>query len=80
MNYFKLLPEKKYGRVKSRTCDNGSIQRAWTDQEYVNSKSLFVNSVLLTSVINKKIRKILRNIDIPNEFVQAEVNTIPGQE
>ena len=45
---------KKYIRIKSRTCVNGSVQRACMQKDRKSSPTAYLKSIMLTSVIYSK--------------------------
>ena len=68
-----FLTEKRDGSTKARTCVNGSKQRLWTDKEDSASPTVLLESVMITSVIDAKEGRDVAIIDIPNAFVQTEM-------
>ena len=59
--------------AKAPTCVNGSKQRLWTGKEDSASPTLLLESVMITSAIDAKERQKVAVIDIPNAFVQTEM-------
>jgi hypothetical protein len=68
-----FLVEKKDGRIKARHCANGSTQRQWMSREDVSSPTVSTESTLLTAVIEAEEGRDVATCDIPNAFVQTEV-------
>jgi hypothetical protein len=68
-----FLTEKKDGRIKARTCANGSTQREYTNREEAASPTAMTESHLITAVIDAKQGRDVMTADIPNAFVQTEV-------
>jgi Reverse transcriptase (RNA-dependent DNA polymerase) len=68
-----FLTEKKDGRIKARTCANGSTQREYTDREEAASPTALTESNLITAVIDAKQGRDVMTADIPNAFVQTEI-------
>ena len=68
-----FLTEKRDGRVKARTCANGSTQRDYIPREDAASPTASTDSVLITGVIEAKQRRDIMTLDIPNAFVQTPI-------
>ena len=68
------LVEKRDGTVKGRTCANGSTQREYTEREEAASPTVMTESIIITGVIDAKQRRDILTADIPNAFVQTEVD------
>ena len=68
-----FLVEKRDGKVKARTCANGSVQRAWMGKDDSSSPTVSLEAILLTAVIDALEERAVYTIDIPNAFVQTEV-------
>jgi hypothetical protein len=64
-----FLIEKKDGRIKARTCANGSTQREYTDQDKAASPTAMAESHLITAVIEAKQGCDVMTSNIPNAFV-----------
>ena len=74
-----ILLQKKSGVVKSRTCANGSVQRNWMTKEEVTSPTALTESVLLTGLYDAIEGRYVVMADLPNAFIQADINTKPGE-
>lgn len=72
-----FLVEKRDGRIKARTCANGSTQRSYISKDEAASPTAATQAVLLTSIIEAKQGRDVMVIDAPNAFVQTDV---PPQE
>ena len=68
-----FLVEKRDGRIKARTCANGSVERAWTDKQEAASPTAVTESILLTAVIDANEGRDVATVDIPNAFIQTDV-------
>jgi hypothetical protein len=66
-----FLIEKRDGRIKARTCANGSMQREYIDREDVTSPKAVTESILITGVIEAKQQRDIMMNDVPNAFVQT---------
>jgi len=68
-----FLTEKKDGLIKGRHCANGNPQRQWMDQEQVSSPTVMTESTMITAIIEAKENRDVATCDIPNAFIQTEV-------
>ena len=69
-----FLVEKKDGKIKARHCANGSKQRDWMKSEEAMSPTVMTESVLLTAAIEAEEKRDVATFDIPNAFIQTEVD------
>jgi hypothetical protein len=77
-----FLVEKRDGRVKARNCANGSTQRAYMERDDAASPTAMTESILITATINAKQKRDVMTTDIPNAFVQTDVdekNQVKGE-
>ena len=65
--------EKRDRRIKARTCTNGSVEHAWTDKHEAASPTAATESILLTAVIDAEEGRDVATVDIPNAFIQTDV-------
>ena len=68
-----FLTEKKDGTVKARQCANGKPQRQWMNKEESSSPTVSTESTFLTGVIEAEERRDIATCDIPNAFIQTEM-------
>ena len=68
-----FMVEKRDGTIKSRHCANGSTQRAYMAREDVSSPTVSTESTILTAVIEAQEGRDVATCDIPNAFIQTEV-------
>jgi hypothetical protein len=68
-----FLSEKKDGSIKAQHCTNGSTQRSYMEREEVSSLMVSTESTMLTSVIEAVEGRDVATCDIPNAFIQTEV-------
>ena len=68
-----FLAEKRDGRIKGRACADGRKQRLWIDKDDAASPTVLLESVLLTATIDAKENREVAIVDIPNAFVQTEM-------
>ena len=75
-----FLTEKKDRRINARTCANGSTQCEYTNCEEATSPTAMTESHLITAVINTKQSRDIITTDIPNTFVQRDIQDKPNGE
>ena len=75
-----FLTEKRDGRIKARTCANGSVQRQWMDKEDSASPTTALESVLITATIDAEEERDVATVDIPNAFIQTPIPQEEGKE
>jgi len=73
-----FLTEKRDGTIKGRACANGSIQRTYIDKDDASSPTASTDAILLTGVIDAYEGRDVMTADIPNAFVQTEVDPDDG--
>ena len=66
-----FLTEKRDGRIKARTCANGSKQRLWMSKDEAASPTVMLESLFLSACIDAKEGREVAVIDIPNAFIQT---------
>ena len=71
-----FLVEKKCGKIKACHCANGSKQRQWMRPEEAASPTVMTESVLITATVEAKEQRDIATFDIPNAFIQTEVDEI----
>ena len=71
-----FLTEKQDGTIKARHCANGSVQREWMSRENVSSPTVNTESTLLTAVIEAEEGREVATCDIPNAFIQTQVEEV----
>jgi hypothetical protein len=69
-----FITEKRDGTIKGRHCANGSTQRDYMQREEVTSPTVSTESTLLTAVIEAAEERDVASCDIPNAFVQTELD------
>ena len=72
-----FLTEKRDGKIKARTCANGSTQREYTPKEDAEIPTAATDSILLTGVLDAQQQRDVMTLDVPNAFVQT---TVPQEE
>jgi hypothetical protein len=68
-----FLVEKRNGRVKARTCANGSTQRSHINKEDVASPTALKKAFFITAAIKADEQRDIVTVDIPNAFVQTNI-------
>ncbi len=69
-----FLTEKKDGTIKGRACANGSIQREYVSRDDAASPTAATESIFITGIIDAKEERDVMTADIPNAFVQTEID------
>lgn len=69
-----FLTEKRDGRIKARHCANGSSQRDYLSKEDVSSPTVSTEATLLTAVIDAEEKRDVATCDIPNAFIQTDLD------
>ena len=64
-----FLVEKRDGRIKARTCANGSTQREYIAREDAASPTAATEAILITGVIEAKQNRGTMTNDVPNDHV-----------
>ncbi len=72
--YHMYLKRKRNGKVKGRGCADGRKQRAWTNKEDSTSPTVSTEAVFLTAVIDAHEGRDVAVVDIPNAFLQADMD------
>ena len=57
-----------------RMCANGSVEHTWTAKDDLASPTAITESILLTAVIDTEEDRDVATVDIPNTFIQTDVN------
>ena len=68
-----FLTQKRDGSAKAWTCVDGRPQRLWMDKDEAASPTVLLESVLLTSMIDAREEWEVAVVDIPNAFVQMDM-------
>jgi hypothetical protein len=69
-----FLVEKKDNKIKGWTCANGSTQQEFVNQEDGTSPTAATESILLTATIDAEEGRDVMTVDIPNAFVQTDLD------
>ena len=68
-----FMEEKRYGTVKARMVAGGDNQRVYTDKDLVVSQTCRSEIIMVASVIDSHEKRDVAIVDIPNEFVQTDI-------
>ncbi len=68
-----FLKEKHDGSLKGRTVAGGNIQRDYISKEDASLPTIATEAVLLLCIIDAKEERDVTVIDIPNAFIQMQV-------
>ena len=68
-----FLVEKRDGKIKARTCANGSTQREYIEREDATSPTAATDAILITGVLDAKQHRDVMTNDVPNAFVQTPI-------
>jgi hypothetical protein len=69
-----FLVEEQDGRAKAHNCANGSTQRPYPEQDEAVRPTVMTESFLMTATIDAKWNRDVMTADIPNAFVQTDVD------
>ena len=69
-----LVTEKRDKSVKARCVYDGSKTRAYFDREETASPTVSQEAIFLTAVIDAKENRDVMTADIPNAFIQADLD------
>jgi hypothetical protein len=69
-----FLVEKCNGRVKARTCANGSTQCAYMERDDAAGPTAMTESILITATIDAKQKHDVMTANILNAFIQTDVD------
>ena len=68
-----FLKDKRDGEIKGRAVDGGNKQRDYISKEYASSPTVATKEVLLSCIIDAGEERYVAVIDIPNAFIQTQV-------
>jgi hypothetical protein len=71
--------KKRDGKTKARLVAGGNMQRYYLTKEESSSPTVSTEAVILTSIINAHERRNVIVIDIPNAFIQTQVDNPKDQ-
>ena len=74
-----FLVEKNDKRVKARMVANGSTQRVYMSKDDAASPTVMNESILLTGTIDAKEHRDVMTADIPNAFIQTNIETVNNE-
>ena len=71
-----FLTEKRDKSIKGRMVFNGKPAREWLTREDSASPTAALESIMLTAVIDANERRDVMTSNIPNAFIQAELDKV----
>ena len=69
-----LVKKKKDGKIKRRTCVNGSRQRIYTNEEDASSPTVSTEGLLLTAAIDASENRYIATCDITGAYLKADMD------
>ena len=69
-----LIKEKKDGKIKGRTCVNGSRQRLYTAEEDASSPTVSTEALLITAAVDAAEERFVATCDITGAFLKADMD------
>ena len=72
--YLMFLKQKRNGTIKGRGCADGRRQRVFTAKEEASSPTVATESVFLSCTVDAMERRDVGIVDIPNAFLQGEMD------
>jgi hypothetical protein len=68
-----FLQQKRDVKIKGRTVAGGNFQRDYISKEDASSPTIYMESVLLSCIIDTEEERDVAVVDVPNGFVQTRV-------
>jgi hypothetical protein len=68
-----FITQKSDNKLKGRACADGSTQRVWMERDEVSSPTVSTEATIITGVIEAMERRDVATCDIPNAFVQTDL-------
>ena len=70
-----LIKQKRDGRIKGRTCADGSKQRKYVkDGEIASSPTASLESIMATLIIDSYEKRYVAIADVPGAYLHAEMH------
>eukprot|EP00957_Ditylum_brightwellii_P206225 15347436-Ditylum_brightwellii.AAC.1 len=76
LKYIMFLTKKRCDRVKGRGCTYGCKQQSNTHWDDTSSPTVSTAALLLICVINAKKNRDVATLEVPNAFIQADMDTL----
>ena len=73
LQYLMFLKKKRCGMIKGRGCADGRKQQLYMDKEQVSAPTVATESLLLTCLIDAMENRKVATIDIPDAFMQSDM-------
>ena len=74
------LTQKRDKTIKGRMVYNGKPTREWLGREETASPTAALESIILTALIDAEEGRDVMSADVPNAFIQTDLNTEDGEE
>ena len=71
-----FLKEKRCGTIKGRRCADGRPQRLYTGKDESSSKTVTIESVMLTSMVDAMEQRDIATVDVPGVFLQTDMDEV----
>ena len=71
MDAVNLIKEKRCGKMKGRTCANGSTQRSYVSREEASSPTLSLEALLSPFIIFGHEKRATAVFDVPGAYLHA---------
>ena len=68
------MVEKRDTSIQGRACANGRLQREYMERDEAASPTTMTESVMITATIDAKQNRDVMTADIPNAFVQVDID------
>eukprot|EP00957_Ditylum_brightwellii_P151234 11515396-Ditylum_brightwellii.AAC.1 len=74
LQYLMFLSKKQCGRIKARGCADGRKHQKHTHHDNASLPTVPTAALLLSCVINAKEKRDVATLDVPNAFMQADMD------
>eukprot|EP00957_Ditylum_brightwellii_P124420 9482441-Ditylum_brightwellii.AAC.1 len=76
LQYLMVLSKKQCRRIKARGCADRRKQRKHTHRDDASSPTVSTAALLLSCVIDAKEKRDVATLDVPNAFMQADMDDL----
>jgi len=73
LNAVNLIKEKRDGKVKGRTCANGSTQRSYVPREEARSPTMSLEALMALLIIFAHEKRATAAFDVPGAYLHADM-------
>ena len=74
-----FLTQKRDGTIKGRMVYNGKPTREWLSKDDAASPTAFLESIILTAMVDAKEGRDVMSADVPNAFIQTSMPEIKDE-